>query len=76
MWMFKFNPNKSLIMNCGFKLYENDQIEIKIGGKLLETKDTCKYLGLILNETNDGNIMILDRFNLVRKSFFLLTRLE
>ena len=72
MWMFKFNPNKSLIMNCGFKLYENDQIEIKIGGKLLETKDTCKYLGLILNETNDGNIMILDRFNLVRKSFFSL----
>jgi hypothetical protein len=32
-WMFKFNPNKSLIMNCGFKLYEYDQIEIEIDGK-------------------------------------------
>jgi hypothetical protein len=32
-WMLKFNPNKSLIMNCGFKLYENDQIEIEIDGK-------------------------------------------
>jgi hypothetical protein len=71
-WMFKFNPNKSLIMNCGFKLYENDQIEIKIDGKLLDTKDSCKYLGLMINEKNDGNCMILERFNQVRKSFFSL----
>ena len=38
----KFNSNKSLIMNCGFKIYENDQIKIKIG---------CKYwkLKILLN---------------------------
>ena len=46
-WIFKFNANKSLIMNCGYKLYENNQIMIKkIGDKILETKDTCKYLGI------------------------------
>jgi len=71
-WMFKFNPKKSLIMNCGFKLYENDQIEIKIDGKLLDTKDSCKYLGLMINEKNDGNCMILERLNQVRKGFFSL----
>ncbi len=51
-WKFKFNPNKSIIMNCEFKLYENNQIEIRIDGKLLETKDSCKYLGLMMNEKN------------------------
>jgi hypothetical protein len=66
------NGDKSIIMNCGFKLYENNQIEIRIDGKLLETKDSCKYLGLMMNEKNDGNCMILDRFNQVRKSFFSL----
>ena len=71
-WMFKFNANKSLIMNCGFKLYENSQIKIRLGDKILETKDTCKYLGLILNENNDGNRMAIERFNQVRRSFFSL----
>ena len=37
-WIFKFNSNKSLIMNCGFKIYENDQIKIKIGCKYWKLK--------------------------------------
>ncbi len=69
---FKFNPKKSLIMNCGFKLNENNQIEIKIDGKLLETKNACKYLGLIITEKNDEHFMMLERFNQVRKSIFSL----
>ena len=71
-WMFKLNPNKLLILNCGYKIYEINQVEIKINGELLETKDTCKYLGLMINEKNDGNCMILERFTQVRKSFFSL----
>jgi hypothetical protein len=71
-WIFKFNADTSLIMNCGFKLYENSQIKISLGDKILETKDTCKYLGLILNENNDGNRMAIERFNQVRRSFFSL----
>ncbi len=69
-WMFKFNANKSLMMNCGYKLYKNNQIMIKIGDKILETKDTCKYLGITLNENNDGNRKAIERSNQVRKSFF------
>jgi hypothetical protein len=64
--------NKSIMMNCGYKLYENNQIMMKIGDTILETKDTCKYLGITLNENNDGNRMAIDRSNQVRKSFFSL----
>ena len=71
-WMFYFNANKSLIMNCGFKLYENSQIKIRLGDNILKTKDTCKYLGLILNENNDGNGMVIERFNQVRRRFVSL----
>jgi hypothetical protein len=70
--MFKFNANKWLIINFGFRLYENSQIKIRLGDKILETKDTCKYLGLILNENNDGNRMVIERCNQVRRSFFSL----
>jgi len=70
--MFKFNANKWLIINCGFRLYKNSQIQIRLGDKILETKDTCKYLGLILNENNDGNRMVIERCNQVRRSFFSL----
>ena len=45
---------------------------IKIKDKILETKDTCKYLGLALNENNDGNMIAIERSNQVRKSFFSL----
>jgi hypothetical protein len=71
-WLFKFNANKSLIMNCGYKIYENDQIQIRLGEKMLETKETCKYLGLLVNEDNDANKIVIDKFKSVRKSFFSL----
>ena len=48
-WLFKFNANKSLIMNSGYKIYENDQIKIRLG----ETKETCRNLGLLVNEDNN-----------------------
>jgi hypothetical protein len=48
-WLFKFNANKSLIINCGYKIYENDQIKIRLG----ETKETCRNLGLLVNEDNN-----------------------
>ena len=69
-WMFKFNANKWLIINCGFRLYKNSQIQIRLGDKILETKDTCKYLGLILNENNDGNRMKIESTCQPRRSFF------
>jgi hypothetical protein len=74
-WLFKFNANKSLTMNCGYKIYENNQIQIRLGEKMLETKDTCKYLGLLVNEDNDGNKIVIDKFKSVRKSFFSLNSL-
>jgi hypothetical protein len=45
---------------------------MKISNKIEIKKDSCKYLGLMLNENNDGNCMILERFNQVKKSFFSL----
>ena len=39
---------------------------------MLETKDTCKYLGLLVNEDNDGNRIVINKFKSVRKSFFSL----
>jgi hypothetical protein len=65
--MFKFNEHKLVTMNFGFKLYEKNQI--KIDNKFLETKETCKYLGLWLDENNDGNDMIIERFNDVIRSY-------
>jgi hypothetical protein len=45
---------------------------IKIGDKTLETEGTCKYLGLALNENNDGNMIAIERSNQVRKLLFSL----
>ena len=49
-WLFKFNSKKSVIMNCGKKIYSNDQIDIFIDNNRLPAVEFCKYLGININE--------------------------
>ena len=60
-------------MNCGKKIYDNDQIECYIGDNKLPVVESCKYLGVILDDKNDGNKIVMDKFNDVRKSSFSLS---
>ena len=69
-WKIKFNPTKSVVINCGFKLYKDDDIDLFISINKLPVVSESKYLGLMLNKFNDGNEPSLMKYRLVEKCFF------
>ena len=71
-WFFKFNPKKSVIINSGYKLYRDEDINIFLKDTKLEVVKECKYLGIYVNEENDGNDAMLIKFSGVEKAFFSL----
>ena len=71
-WKIKFNANKSIVINCGFKLYDDKDINLHISNNKLQLVEESKYLGLILNKNNDGNETSLYKYKGVEKCFFSL----
>ena len=72
IWNIKFNANKSIAINAGLKLYEDDKIDLFINSNKINVVESSKYLGLIINKNNDGNEPTLDKYRCVEKSFFSL----
>ena len=73
MWKMKFNPKKSIVINCGLKIYDDDDIDLFISNNKIPVVDESKYLGLIINKSNDGNESSLLKFKTVEKCFFGLS---
>ena len=71
-WNIKFNANKSVVINAGFKMYKDEDIYLFINHMKLKVVIESKYLGLIINKNNDGNEPTLLKYNLVEKCFFSL----
>jgi hypothetical protein len=74
-WNIKFNVNKSVVIYAGFKMYQDEDIYLFINHMKLNVVVESKYLGLIINKTNDGNEPTLLKYNLVEKCFFLFKRI-
>ena len=54
-WNIKFNANKSIVINAGFIMYNDEDIYLFISNNKLEVAKESKYLGLIKNKNNDDN---------------------
>jgi hypothetical protein len=64
--------NKSIAMNAGFKIYNDDDIYLFINHDKLNVVEESKYLGLIINKNNDGNEITLSKYKTVQRCFFSL----
>ncbi len=71
-WNIKFNANKSIAINAGFKMYNDNDIYLFINHNKLNVVEESKYLGLIINKTNDGNEVTLSKYKTVERCFFSL----
>ena len=48
-WKIQFNASKSIAINIGFKIYNDDEIYLFINNNKLDVVEESKYLGLIIN---------------------------
>ncbi len=68
----KYNVKKSVIMNLGHKIVNNEDIKIKINDKILPVVNECKYLGLNINENNEDDEFLISKFKNVQKCVYSL----
>ena len=61
-WLVKFNAKKSVIMNCGKKVFQDSEIEIKMEGKVMPVMDACKYLGIIIDTTKKDDVQVIEKY--------------
>ena len=54
-WLLKYNAKKSCIINCGTKIYRDEEINLEMNGEKLPVVNVCKYLGVEINDKNDDN---------------------
>ncbi len=59
-WNLKFNENKCVCLNAGFKLYNNNKIFLHMND--IELQIVSEYLGLVIHEDNDFNCQIIKKF--------------
>jgi len=71
-WLMKFNVNKSMVMNVGYKVLNNEQIKIKIDNVLLPVVNECKYLGLKIREDNEDDNFLMEKFRNIQKCAYSL----
>ena len=71
-WQLTFNRNKCVVMNAGYKLYDDDEIDVKIGDTRLQIVDKIEYLGLIFNDKSSYHIQALKKMSDVEGSFYSL----
>ena len=71
-WKIKFNASKSIAIDAGFKISNNDEIYLFINNNELNVVEDSKYLGLIINKNNDGNESTLSKYRTVKRCFFSL----
>jgi hypothetical protein len=51
--MLHYNIKKSVIIDCGTKLYKDDKKDIKMNGLRIPVVEMSKYLGVEINKTNE-----------------------
>ncbi len=68
----KFNVNKSMVMNVGYKVLNNEQIKIKIDNVLQPVVNECKYLGLKIREDNEDDNFLMEKFRNIQKCAYSL----
>ena len=73
LWDIKFNANKCVVMNAGYKLYNDDDIHIKMDQTKIVSE--FKFLGLQFNNTNNFNVQISQKFRSVEKRFYSLNEM-
>ena len=71
-WQLTFNRNKCVVMNAGYKLYDDDEIDVRIGDTRLQIVDKIEYLGLIFNDKSSYHIQALKKMSDVERSFYSL----
>ena len=71
-WNIKFNANKSIAINAGFKMYNDNDIYLFISHNKLNVVEESKYLGMIINKNNDDNEVTLSKYKTVKRCFFSL----
>ena len=71
-WLIKFNPKKSVILNGGEKLYQNEQIKIVMGDSIMPVVEKSKYLGILIDTIYSDDTQTLEKFKKVQSSFYSL----
>jgi hypothetical protein len=72
-WMLKYNVRKSVIINCSGNITKDEDINIKMNDVRIPVVTECKYLGLIINNKNDDNNQILQKYCKVQQRYFSLS---
>jgi hypothetical protein len=68
----KYNVNKSMVMNAGYKVVKNEKIKIKKDDISVPLVDECKYLGLKIREDNEDDNFLMDKFRNIQKCAYSL----
>jgi len=71
-WYIKFNPDKCHIMQTGYKLYKNSQINLTLNNIKIKVVDEFTYLGLNINANLDYNEIFIEKYIKTEKSFYSL----
>ena len=71
-WLIKFNAEKSVIMNCGSKLYSDDQIVVTMGNSRMPVVEVNKYLGIKIDNLNSDDVQVVEKFKKVQNCFYSL----
>ena len=72
-WLMNYNTNKSVILNCGYQMYKDEDIDIRMNDKRIPVIEASKYLGVMLNKKNEDDTQVLDKFKKVQSAFFGLS---
>ena len=72
-WLLKYNAKKSVIINCGYVMYKDEDIEVKMDNNRLPVVQANKYLGIMINKKNIDDDQLIEKFNKVQKCFFGLS---
>ena len=68
--LMKYNVKKSMVMNVGYKVINNEDIKIKIKELELPVVNECK--GLKINEENKDDKYLIDKFKNIQKCAYSL----
>ena len=72
-WLLSYNAKKSVILNCGYQVIKDEDIEVEMNEARQPMVETCNYLGVNINKANDDNKHILYKFQKVQQSFYGLS---
>jgi hypothetical protein len=72
-WVLKYNVRKSVIINCSGNITKDADINIKMNDVRIPNETECKYLGLFINNKNDDNNQILQKYCKVQQRYFSLS---